>query len=516
MTMHHVLAILLVFRLGVLDAGMALANGWAHGSIPFAALLVGLTVEDSTTRARSAQYLGLRGSVLAVRPLIDLLGGGEENPQVRSAAYTALGRLNDTAGIVVLEGCLKQETRAELRADCVLALGELGRHGTLVTILATLGGDKNILVRSRAIEALGMFDSREAVETLSTVVTEGQNPSLRFRAIRSLGRSASPNALDALLFALGHPLSDKELLLTISSLSRVPAPEAVAPLRKLLDTTDNPRLRAQITVTLGAIHDGDTMATLVGLLADDVPAVRYFAVDGLRALGDPAAAASLRDFSLGLLQGLAERLRRQNEADAGALVLDLRLLIIAMRALEALDPVIAEPVFSGAARLPEITLDSTIAVKIADSLYECRRLAVYGLGYTGSPDAEAILLGPEGRGHSDPRIRATAARSLAVLGRPAGAAALVGMLADDSAEVRWTAALGLGRLGAAEAVPALVERLSDAAAGVREEASLSLAYIGDGRAREALAQVAGTDESAQVRAAANFALDLLGEDGAAQ
>lgn len=80
MTMHHVLAILLVFRLGVLDAGMALANGWAHGSIPFAALLVGLTVEDSTTRARSAQYLGLRGSVLAVRPLIDLLGGGEENP----------------------------------------------------------------------------------------------------------------------------------------------------------------------------------------------------------------------------------------------------------------------------------------------------------------------------------------------------------------------------------------------------------------------------------------------------
>ncbi len=116
MTMRHVLAILLVLRLGVLDAGMALANGWAHGSIPFAALLAGLEVEDSTTRARSAQFLGLRGNVEAVRPLIDLLGGAEENPQVRSAAYTALGRLDDAAAIVVLESCLKQETRAELRA----------------------------------------------------------------------------------------------------------------------------------------------------------------------------------------------------------------------------------------------------------------------------------------------------------------------------------------------------------------------------------------------------------------
>jgi HEAT repeat protein len=284
----------------------------------------------------------------------------------------------------------------------------------------------------------------------------------------------------------------------------------------MLETVDKPRLRAQIVVTLGALRDGRTITTLVGLLADDVPAVRYFAVDGLRALGDPAAAIPLRDFALELAQGLSQRVRNHGDGNSAALLLDLRLLSIAMRALEALDPVIAEPVFSSAVQLPEITLDSAIAVKIAESVYETRRLAVYGLGYTGSPEAEAILLGAEGRGHDDSRIRATAARSLAVLGRPAGAAALVEMLADGSAEVRWTAALGLGRLGAVAAVRALVDRLSDGTARVREEASLSLGYIGDSRARGALARVVEADENAQVRAAAALALDLLDEEGATE
>ena len=516
MASRYALPILAVLYVCVLAAGIPFANGWAHRSIPFKALLAGLGAEDSTTRARSAQFLGLRGRVEAVRPLISLLDGAEEDPQVRSAAYTALGRLGDAAGVAVLEGCLKQETRAELRADCVLALGDLGRHRTLAKILATLRDDTNILVRSRAIDALGMFESHEAVEALSAVVTEGSNASLRYRAIRSLGRSASPDAADALLFALEHPLSDRELLLTIASLSRVPAPQAVALLRQLLDNADSPRLRAQIVVTLGALHDGSTVTTLVGLLADDVPAVRYFAVEGLRALGNPEAARPLRDIALDLAQGLGQRVRHHSAENSAALLLDLHLLAIAMRALEALDPVFGEPVFSSAALLPEITLDSTIAVKIAESVYECRRLAIYGLGYTGSPKAETILLGPEGLGHYDSRIRATAARSLAVLGRPAGAAALVELLADSSAEVRWTAALGLGRLGAVAAVPALVERLSDGTARVREEASLSLGYIGDSRARGALARVVEADENAQVRAAAALALDLLDEEGAAE
>lgn len=506
------LSVRLVLLVGVLYPGVAFANGWAHASIPFEALLAGLAIEDATTRARSAQFLGLRGRIEAVAPLIQLLNGVEDVPEVRSAAYTALGRLGDASGVAVLEDCLKKEHRAELRADCVLALSGLGRYGTLETILTTFRGDSSILVRSRAIEAMGMFESPMAVEVLSAVVTHGENPSLRFRAIRSLGRSASPGALDALLFALEHPLSDEELLLTVAALSRVAAPEAAVPLRQMLDATDNPRLRVQITVTLGAIHDGGTLATLVGLLADDVPAVRYFAVEALGELNDAAAVAPLRKFSLGLLQALDKQHPVEDESEMGALILDLHLLAVAMRALETLEPVSAEPVFSMAARLPELKLDSSISAKVAEAVYECRRLAIYALGYAGSADAELVLLGPHGVEHHDFRIRATAARSLAVLGRGGSAPALVEMLTDDSAEVRWTAALGLGRLQAVTAVPVLVALLSDATAKVREEASLSLGYIGDQRARTALTQLVETETDTRVRAAVALALDLLSDN----
>ena len=259
------LSVVLAALLGVLANGAVSANGWAHASIPFKALLAGLEAEDATTRERSAQFLGLRGRVEAVPPLIALLERGEEASQVRSATYTALGRLGDFAGVAVLDRCLSNEQRAELRADCVLALG-----GLPYTVWAI--------------------------------------PS--------------------------HQMS--------------------------------------------------------------------------------------------------------------------------------------KPCF----------------------------------------------LGWMGLRHHDFRIRAVAARSLAVLGRPDSITALIKVLSDESAEVRWTAALGLGRLRAVTAVPSLVALLSDRNAKVREEASLSLGYIGDSRAREALTQLSKNDSDTRVRAAAALSLELLsGIDG---
>ena len=85
MASRYAVTILAVLCACVLAAGIPFANEWAIRSVPFKALLAGLGAEDSTTRARSAQFLGLRGRVEAVRPLIGLLDGAEENAQVRSA-----------------------------------------------------------------------------------------------------------------------------------------------------------------------------------------------------------------------------------------------------------------------------------------------------------------------------------------------------------------------------------------------------------------------------------------------
>ncbi len=163
-----------------------------------------------------------------------------------------------------------------------------------------------------------------------------------------------------------------------------------------------------------------------------------------------------------------------------------------------------------AARPRTLELDSTAAMALAHAFYQRRRVALYGLAYTDADEAFELLLGPAGVGDSDPRLRAIAVRSLAVLGRPGSVQAVLARLDDGSAEVRWTAASVLGRLDNRAAVEPLRKRLGDAVAEVRKQAALALGYLGDRQAEADLERVANTDQSAKVREAAKFAVLLLG------
>jgi HEAT repeat protein len=190
----------------------------------------------------------------------------------------------------------------------------------------------------------------------------------------------------------------------------------------------------------------------------------------------------------------------------------LGLQIETLRALIALDPVAGLPAFLDGAGPREVARASQRALKVAEGLYERRRLALHGLGYSGSRDAAALLVGAAGLGDADPRLRAVAARSLGVLGFAEAAEQVMPMLEDPSPEVRWTAAKILGRLAERRAVGPLISRLSDETAEVRKQAALGLGYLGDPAARDALAQVAEGDSSGPVRTAASYALELLGKD----
>ena len=149
------------------------------------------------------------------------------------------------------------------------------------------------------------------------------------------------------------------------------------------------------------------------------------------------------------------------------------------------------------------------ALPIAEGFYERRRMALRGLGYSASRRAAGVLEGADGLGHPDPRLRALAVRSLAVLDAPGAGARLLPVLRDPVPEVRWTAAMALGRLRHAEAVDALVERLDDAFGEVRRQAALALGYIGEPQASLALARLAIDEPVASVREAALYAMDLL-------
>ena len=495
----------------IAGANSAAANGWEHATIPFDALLKALDFEEAATRTRAAQSLGFRGQKEAFEPLLRRLRRPEEDPGVRGAIYAAFGALGDRRAIPALVGCLETEQRQELRGDCVAALGRLAASETLPRLLTALREDSSILVRSRVVDALGDFSDDRAVTALSMLLSEGRNRSLRQRAIRALGRTGSDKAAKPLLAALESADSGREQTELVDALGLLGSAEAGGPLTELLRSTEDAPLRARIVVALGAIRDGSAYPTLVALLGDDVLAVRYFAVTALRDLGEAEAAGPINTLSLSISEKLQARTVTELFDDPLTTLADLSLQEVALRALTGLDAVEGLPAFLRAAPGRDLPRHSSTMLLIADAEYQTRRLALYGLGYTRSPEAATLLSGISGLGDPDFRLRATAVRSLGVLGFPRSAERLAAVLGDEAAEVRWTAASVLGRLGDARAVEPLIARLSDPIAEVRRQATLSLGYLGDARAREPLLGLAGADEDASVREAAAYAASLLSE-----
>jgi HEAT repeat protein len=210
----------------------------------------------------------------------------------------------------------------------------------------------------------------------------------------------------------------------------------------------------------------------MGLLEDDNAAVRYFAVSALRNLGAAEAAGPIKALSLAISERLQARTIAELFDDPLGTLADLSLQEVALRALAELDAREGLPAFLRAAAGRDLPRDSSLALRIADAVYQTRRLALYGLGYTGSAKAARLLAGASGLGDPDFRLRATAVRSLGVLGFPESAARVGGLLEDQAAEVRWTAASVLGRLGDTRAVALLIARLSDPVAEVRKQAAL--------------------------------------------
>jgi HEAT repeat protein len=489
------------------------ANGWEHAAIPFEALIKALDHEAEETRSRAAASLGYRGQPQAVPALLGVLDRPEPSHRVRRSVHTALGKLGDPRALPALHACLEREAREELRAGCATALATLADPRSLPILLEAFESDGHILVRSRVVDALGSFPQAESLALLTRLVSGEGNRSLRRRAIWALGRTGAPRATGPLLTALETARGESERLRIVEALGRLGDPAATGALAELLKTAESPALRTKTAIALAAVRDGSAHGVLVEMLSDELTAVRHFAVQGLKVQARPEAAAPLVALYR-RLEGAVSSLGPTALVEKAPDVLSaLGLQIEVLRALVELDPAAGLPVFLSGAAPREVARGSQRALKVAEGFYQRRRLALHGLGYTGSRDAAALLSGSAGLGSADPRLRAASARSLGVLGFAEAVDRLIPLLEDRSPEVRWTAAKVLGRLADRRAVAPLIARLSDGTAEVRRQAALGLGYLGDPAAREALARTAQGDPSELVRTAASYARDLLGEDG---
>jgi len=486
----------------------AWANGWEHGAIPFEALVKALGFGDTATRLQAAHSLGARGQPEAVPHLLGRLSGPEKDATVRGEIYRALGRLGDVRAQSRLDSCAREEGRAELRATCVAALGGLGSGQSLEVILDALSADPEPIVRRRAVDALGQIGNARAVGALVRILDDGKGP-LTSRAVAALGRTGNSAATKPLLGHLGKSETELQRLSVVDALARIAGPEIHEPMTELLKQAKTPALRSAITVALGAARDGRATPTLIGLLDDASPAVRYRALAGLAEIGSPEAAGAVA----GLARNLASRLKAadiETVLSAPQIWLeDLRILEKAIRTLTEIAPATGLEAMLLTAVLEDAGTASATALAISEGLYKVRRRALYGLGYTRSESASQLLRGPLGIGDPDFRLRAVAVRSLGILGGHDNAHSVARMLDDTSAEVRWTAAEVLGRIGHGNDADRLLTTLSDPVAEVRRQSALALGYLGAADAKPALSARVKSDRDSRVRAAAVFALSLL-------
>jgi len=500
---------LLLLVLLVLVTHQAYGNGWEHAAIPFEALVNALDFEVPEMRLRAAQSLGFRGQPEAVAPLLNCLAKPEKSHRVRAVIYAALGNLKDSRALPALSACLVDEAREELRSECVGALGLIGDRRSLPQILTVLETDASVLVQHSAVDALGSFSEPPAVKKLTALVKDGDNGTFRQRAMLALGRTGSTAAAEPLLLALKDSKNVSEQIVIVKALTGLRSSKAVQPLQSLLDESDDPRLRTHIVIALGAIDDGSTYPTLVAMLNDPVPSVRYFAVKSLHHQKKQEAVVPISQLSLHISRHLESHSIQELLSEPMPVLADLSFQLAAIEAIADLDAPRGLDALLTAARARIFPRDSATALKIAEGFYKKRRAAIYGLGYSKSREAANFLSDKSGIGDPDYRLRAVSARSLGVLGFSNATDILVGCLEDSSAEVRWTAAAALGRLKNTAAAGPLIERLADVNAEVRRQASLSLGFLGDPRAREQLRRIAEADENENVRTAASFSIQLL-------
>lgn len=269
------------------------------------------------------------------------------------------------------------------------------------------------------------------------------------------------------------------------------------PLAEWVAQTDHyiPELRREAIKAIAALGPGAVSAVpaLIRATRDENTEVRFWAVEGLRKIGPPAA----REGTPALAVVLGDDLRPNQEA--------------ARRALEAMGPAALPMVVPSLAspdawvRANAAEVVGTLAAGKGDAVDRLARMLADDSLWVRASAAWAIgRLGPRARSATKPMTRALGEelRRDPTLSQP-----------DQRLRVE-NLVYGLGRLGAAanDAVPLVVAVLYDGSDSLRATASEALAGIG-GKAARPLGQAVRESAPMAVRLAAARGLRLMGPTG---
>ena len=414
---------------------------------------------------------GMIAVIPAVRDLPSLTNLiSDENPQIRSAAATGLGELEDLPAVPLLTRMLTDDNAAVV-ASAVAALRQYG--GLTASAFLDIAGDARGLARVEILKAAadsGVGDER-VLQGLIAALSD-KDPSVRRAAAEGLAKTEDVRAVSPLTARLRDADVEvrKATIVALRSLGDRPAFEILMPL--LADP--NETVRHEAIRALGELADPRAVEPLTRELAD--PEDRRAAIWALADLGDARAVPAL-------IGQLGDRDVGGNAAEALATIGDVR----------AIAPIIAA--LSAADRTREESFDFSFG------LYNSLRL------FSGD-DANRLLLEVL---QKDPRRSSTFAKSW----RAVSVESLLALLSDPSAELRASVVGALGTLGDRRSVDPLIKCLSDPEETVRRAAATALGELGDLAALEPLIARLG-DPVSHVRSSAALALRELGDPRAVE
>jgi HEAT repeat protein len=395
----------------------------------------------------------------AVPALIDALR--DDDPRIRQAACTALGKIGDPSAVPALIACLDQRNISEVAANALVQIGKPAVPALIETLT-----NPNERVRKAACTALGQIGDPSAVPALITCLDYWYISQAAANALIQIGKPAIP----ALIETLTNP-NERVRKAACTALGQIGDPSAVPALIACLDKRDISEAAANALIQI----DKPAVPALIEALTSPSNRARSAACTALGKIGDKTAVPKL------------------------------------ITCLKDRDSDVRSSACTALGKIGDLAAISALSV-YAEIMQEARQ-ALARLGGTSMSLQEAVSTLAEQSLWGVLCCALTSAQVLAAIVQLGSSAipALMDALRDHDPNIRRAACIALGQIGDTAAVPALIQRLGDANWSVRNAACIALGQVGDTaavpalrvhaeimeEAREALAMLGGTSIALQ-------------------
>ncbi|MCS7193108.1 MAG: HEAT repeat domain-containing protein [Armatimonadetes bacterium] len=441
-------------------------------------------------RKAAAQTLGVFGSPLAVKPLMEMLN--DPVVEVRAAALEALagpgGRdappfLSEVLPYLV-EGL--NDSNPQVRQAAVNGLVKLGQWS--LQAIAKVRSEGSPIARKEAEKAY-----LQICEGFQKDLRENSDRLIRRDMARYIGELRFSKASTDLIDRLRNDADPEVRSASAYALGNIGARFSIGPLSEVMaNEKEEMPVRLAAAVALGQMGDEKGIQFLIEQLKSSDEKLRSAAVEALRTIGKPAT-----NFLIKAAQS-KESLQRWGAVAALGETGDPKAVPILLKALKDEDENVRAVAAASLGKLRYAEAAPELVLVLADKSERVQAHAEWALENIGGKAISAIM-----ESAKKPTTKLRAFRLLGRLKAKEAVPILIEGLNDRKPKIRSMAAWALGEIGDRKAIPALERAINDKVDEVRRESAIALGKLG---AKEILRARLSEEKSPIVQTAISLAL----------